>query len=383
MRNERETSEANESASIEGEAALSAATDAAKESAKESAKEAERASGPVRRARGAAPKRKSGSPTTSLDAAMKAPKTKARSARKTARSGEDAAKAASDENPAIVSPAADSIPPLFACASTLPFGERPTPTEPGPTEDEERTTDPTPATLDDDAEVFFKAAEASAANDRADAHAAESLAPIEHDVRDAHTLSPHVHLRRAKLAKYVRAAVALSAALCLAAVVRGAIARVTHEHEATAHAMTSDIGRVVVAHQAPHDVEAAITSARGTSAPAASAPAASPIAAAQIDSNASPNAAPGASVAVDATPAKSAAEEKKSTRIALERGKLKDAIAAGERSIALDPTDGETWLLLGAAYQDSGKSLDARRCVVECAKQGKRGPINECRMMLR
>lgn len=360
MRNERE---ANESASIEGEAALSTATDAAKDGAKE----AERASGPVRRARGAAPKRKSGLPTTSRDAAMKAPKTKARSARKTARSREDAAKTGLrtvDENSAIVSPAADSIPPLFACASKLAFGERPTPTEPGPTEDEERTTDPTPATLDEDAEVFFKAAEPSAAKDHADAHAAESLAPMEHDVRDARALSPHVHRRRAKLAKYVRAAVALSAALCLAAVVRGAVARVTHEHDATAHAMTSDVSHIVVAHQAPHE-ETVVTSV----------PAPSTL----VDSKTA-SAEP---VAVDATPAKSAAEEKKSTRIALERGKLKDAIAAGERSIALDPTDGETWLLLGAAYQDSGKSIDARRCFVECAKQGKRGPINECRMMLR
>lgn len=84
-----------------------------------------------------------------------------------------------------------------------------------------------------------------------------------------------------------------------------------------------------------------------------------------------------------ATPTKTALEEKKDCQRALDRGKAKDAIAAGERSVALDPTDGEAWLLLGAAYQESGKGGEARRCYTACIKEGKRGPKGECAAMLR
>ena len=80
---------------------------------------------------------------------------------------------------------------------------------------------------------------------------------------------------------------------------------------------------------------------------------------------------------------KTAAEETKDARKALERGKPGDAIEAGERSVALDPTDGEAWLLLGAAYQEKGKIVDARRCYTACLKEGKRGPLQECGAMLR
>ena len=80
---------------------------------------------------------------------------------------------------------------------------------------------------------------------------------------------------------------------------------------------------------------------------------------------------------------KTALEEKKLSQRALERGKLVDAIEAGERSVALDPTDGEAWLILGASYQSKGNGKDARRCYAACVKEGKRGPLGECRAMLR
>lgn len=101
---------------------------------------------------------------------------------------------------------------------------------------------------------------------------------------------------------------------------------------------------------------------------------------------ADPSAAPPAAASVTDAPAKSALsalEEKKDASRLLERGKTKDAIAAGERSVALDPTDGEAWLVLGAAYQQIGKNADARRCFTSCTKEGKHGPISECREMLR
>ncbi|MGH7285942.1 MAG: hypothetical protein ACRELY_30860 [Polyangiaceae bacterium] len=91
---------------------------------------------------------------------------------------------------------------------------------------------------------------------------------------------------------------------------------------------------------------------------------------------------PAAAAPASDAPAKSALEEKKDASRLLERGKTKDAIAAGERSVALDPTDGEAWLVLGAAYQQIGKNTDAHRCFTSCIKEGKHGPISECREML-
>jgi len=92
--------------------------------------------------------------------------------------------------------------------------------------------------------------------------------------------------------------------------------------------------------------------------------------------------APAPSAADPATPTKTALEEKKDSQRALDRGKSKDAIASGERSVALDPADGEAWLILGAAYQEQGKMTDARRCYQACLKEGKRGPKGECAAML-
>lgn len=94
-------------------------------------------------------------------------------------------------------------------------------------------------------------------------------------------------------------------------------------------------------------------------------------------------AAPAAPAASSDAPTKTALEEKKEAQRLLDRGKSKDAIAAGERSVALDPADGEAWLLLGAAYQEQGKMADARRCYQACIKEGKRGPKGECAAMLR
>lgn len=75
--------------------------------------------------------------------------------------------------------------------------------------------------------------------------------------------------------------------------------------------------------------------------------------------------------------------DKKVARQNLERGKLADAIEAGERSVGADPTDGEAWLILGAAYQEKGNMTEARRCYRSCVEQGKRGPKSECAAMLR
>jgi Flp pilus assembly protein TadD len=88
-----------------------------------------------------------------------------------------------------------------------------------------------------------------------------------------------------------------------------------------------------------------------------------------------------AAPALAAAPAAGAAKEREASRFALERGDLGTAVAAGERSVALDPSDGEAWLVLGAAYQARGELAQAKRCYRLCVEQGTRGPKAECRAM--
>jgi hypothetical protein len=208
---------------------------------------------------------------------------------------------------------------------------------------------------------------------------------------------PHVVERRARFAKYVRWAVAGAAVVCLAALARTAIMP-SGAGKATAFAAVNTL-------EAPES-KAATTEVAPVAAPQApavepAAPAAAVVDTAKVDvpkadlkaepEKAEKAEAPAATVAATAEapkaePApsdKTALQEKNDTRRALERGKAQDAIDAGERSVALDPTDGEAWLLLGAAYQDKGKMTEARRCYASCIKEGKRGPLSECRAMLR
>ncbi len=90
---------------------------------------------------------------------------------------------------------------------------------------------------------------------------------------------------------------------------------------------------------------------------------------------------PNAQAAADSRLA--AANAKKESQRALDRGRLADSIEAGEESVAIDPTDADAWLILGAAYQQQGHFADARRCFASCAQQAKRGSRGECGALLR
>jgi hypothetical protein len=245
--------------------------------------------------------------------------------------------------------------------------------------------------------------------------------PSEHhvdlDERDPHLarkLTPGVAHRRKELAKYVKLAVGLSSALCLAALVKVAVAGRGEGEVPRRHVATSSPAQQAVADPPARGALAEPTAQAATVAPNPAPPSAeAPAAAEQApvkegESAAQPgrereeavaaqepsagSAAPAASEAANPAPAETAAgevdpeqakKEKTTSRVALERGKLTEAIEAGERSVALDPTDGEAWLILGAAYQTKGNAKEARRCYKACLEQGKRGPRGECSAMLR
>jgi hypothetical protein len=115
-------------------------------------------------------------------------------------------------------------------------------------------------------------------------------------------------------------------------------------------------------------------------APPPSASAASATTASAIESAAP---ATGAIESVAPDDATMAEEAKRLAQRELEKGHTDKAIEAGERSVALDATDAEAWLILGAGY-DQGKAYgEARRCFSACVRQATRGPRGECAALLR
>jgi hypothetical protein len=101
--------------------------------------------------------------------------------------------------------------------------------------------------------------------------------------------------------------------------------------------------------------------------------------AASIASPPAPSIAPAAETADPAQAALEAAvEAKNESQRALEQRHVAASIEAGERSVALDPTDGEAWLILGAAYMQRGANGEARRCFKSCVELGTHGPQREC-----
>ena len=250
----------------------------------------------------------------------------------------------------------------------------------------------------------------------------------ERDPRQSLRLTPTVIRRRAQFARYVQGAVGLSLALCAAALVKGAIARARPAGDASRAPVTSlaDLPAAESAPAAPQESPAAPEPAKaanpagrasvaGETVAAEEAVAPPPVVAAAPQEVKEPQAvavpqavaAPQAvavvpqavaapqtatvSQAVKAPPvvaapqakAPQAITEKNAAQAALERGKIAASIAAGERSVAVDPTDGEAWLILGAAYQAQGNATEAHRCYSACIQKGNRGPRRECAAMLR
>ncbi len=240
-----------------------------------------------------------------------------------------------------------------------------------------------------DHESFFEAGEKADKEHRAVARGVIPVDPHhEEDLALKHKMSPAVRERRARFTKYVKWAVGASAIVCLAALVRVTVARGQHGTENLAGgSQATEIAQAETLAPPPPVPEPTVAATPPTPSPAptdtATAPPTDTATPAPADT-VTPAAATTAAAAAD-TPTDPAAakEEKTAARKALERGDLKGAIEAGERSVAYDPTDGDAWLLLGAAYQEKGKGADAKRAFTACLKQGKRGAVGECAAMLR
>jgi tetratricopeptide (TPR) repeat protein len=237
-----------------------------------------------------------------------------------------------------------------------------------PKEDPDEISVPPVNDMNVEDEKFFDEAEVAV---RKSVHEFEMLARQEEEEavpeRTRRKLDPQVIRRRERFAGYVKLAVAGAAIVCLAAMGRSAL-----------HSRAS----------APAQAPAAIAAAPETPVePKAAEPAAAPVA--TEEAKPAEPAPPASASAAPAEEPKAEAvtgdpkEELKKSRTALEKRKLPEAIEAGERAVALDPTDGEAWLILGASYQEKGDLTNAHRCYVACVKEGKTGPVAECRKMLR
>ncbi len=170
---------------------------------------------------------------------------------------------------------------------------------------------------------------------------------------------PEVAARRARFGRYVKWAVAGAAVVCLAAVGRTSMTKAP---------------RAVVTSSAPAHAAPAVKAAPPVTSPIVAEP---PVARPEPPPAAS--AEPAAAEEISGDPK----EEKAKARKLLETRKIAEAIEAGKRAVALDPTDGEAWLILGASYQEKGNLADAHRAYASCVKEGKTGPRHECVKMLR
>jgi tetratricopeptide (TPR) repeat protein len=72
---------------------------------------------------------------------------------------------------------------------------------------------------------------------------------------------------------------------------------------------------------------------------------------------------------------------KREARSLVNQGRMRAAIPAAEAAIEADPTDAESYLLLGAALQEIGQWKRSIEVFSRCAHAATRGPIGECRAL--
>ena len=229
---------------------------------------------------------------------------------------------------------------------------------------------PMATSLDEEDELFF--AEGDLASFREGTGTASVTPPrATSDVEAAPDLHASIlsraSERRRELGRYVAASLALCTAVCVAAAVRAGLGP---EDRMDAREAPSTVTAAMVTASAPPVVPAAAPEVP----PPPVAPAAKPKHATAAVAPAAPSIASRARIARD---------EKEAARRLLAQGNARDAIASAERSVALDPSDADAWLVLGAAHQEMRHAGSARASFRACVKEAKRGPIAECRAMLR
>ena len=205
----------------------------------------------------------------------------------------------------------------------------------------------------------------------------------ETDPRVLRHLSEEVQARRQKNVRYVMWAVLAFALLGGGGLYRYAT-RPAEEHPApsttTSHAPPAPSS--AASPTGATSVQAPTAAPSVSAAPALEAGASASVDAAASDAAPSPAASGDDAELTPEERTKRAKAEKVKAQGALDRGAVQAAIDAGERSVALDETDGEAWLLLGAAYQEKGRLSDAQRAYQACTQKGKRGPIRDCAAMI-
>ena len=260
-------------------------------------------------------------------------------------------------------------------AADADAGEPPLPpqlsADPGP---------PRPVSVPDPTEIgFFDAAAVAAhvarAHEPSDAHDIHSLSQAE--LLHRRRRMPEVAARRDRLARIVQITVGTAGALLILAVLLHLSARNGQAGSAGPQMLVAPPAMAPEGKDAVKTTGATMDKTPATSGSAATSEA-TDAAVAPVDPSAL--AAGGTGLVTDASAGEAAALAAMA-QLALEKGKLKDAIDAGEQATTLDGTDARAWLVLGGAYQERGDMLNARRCYNACAEHATHGPVNECRAL--
>jgi hypothetical protein len=277
-----------------------------------------------------------------------------------------------DTGDAVAAAAAE--PPAPAFADPAPAAAPAAAADPGITR-QPSVPDPTELSFFDPATV---SAHVARAHEPSDAHDIHSLSEAE--ILHRRRGMPDVAARRLRLARVVQITIGTAGALIILAVL-------LHLSAGTGQAGLGNSPEMLVAPPStsePVKTTGATVETRPPATAAGVAAAASAPAAPESALDAAPAAALEPAASATAAPAASSAESVALAAVAqkaLERGKLSDAIDAGEQATTLDPGDARSWLVLGGAYQERGDMQNARRCYTACVQHATRGPVNECRAL--
>jgi Flp pilus assembly protein TadD len=193
--------------------------------------------------------------------------------------------------------------------------------------------------------------------------------------------------RRARLRKIVTIVVGGASALAAFVLVKAMLTR--HAQAAPMSASLNSFGPVVASIEMNPKPAAGALGETAETPPVAAAAAAEPAEVPEVrievfDEPAEQAPAPKASGPAAPAPASAPrANTKMDARRFLAAGKLKEAVGAARAALAAEPTDAETYLLLGAALQDTGHWEESMIVFASCVQNAKRGPLGDCRALSR